>query len=149
MNLELRPRRLRLVCGVLAPLVVAAFGALALLLPHGSADGQVFRASDQVAFFAIGLLLAAGVLALTRVRVRADGRGIWVRNVLGERFFPWAVVTSVDLPPGAPWAQLELHDDDTVGLLAIQTNDGESAVEGVLALRALLREASAAQGDPP
>jgi hypothetical protein len=42
---------------------------------------------------------------------------------------------------GASWAQLELHDDETVPLLAVQSNDGEAAVEAVLALRALLEDA--------
>lgn len=140
MTVEVTPRRLTLVCRVVAPVVVVSFGVLAVLLPQGSTDGQVFGLGDQIAFFAIGALLATAVLAFTRSRVRADGRGIWVRNLFGERYFPWGVVRSIDLPDGAPWAQLELHDDDTVGLLAIQSNDGDSAVEAVLALRALLRE---------
>ena len=46
---------------------------------------------------------------------------------------------SVRLDDGAPWASLELQDDETVQLLAVQSNDGDRAVEAVLALRALLR----------
>lgn len=136
---EVRPERLVRICRVLAAVVVVAFGVLALLLPRGSSGDQRFGVGDQVAFFVIGLLLAAGVLALTRARVRADDTGVWVRNVLGERYFPWGVVVGVELPAGAPWAQLELHDDETVALLGIQTSDGERAVEAVLALRGLAR----------
>ena len=51
------------------------------------------------------------------------------------------VVVSVDLPRGASWAQLELHDDETVALLALQANDGAATIDSVLALRKLLQTA--------
>ena len=140
MKVDHTPRRLRRICLVLAVVVLVVFGVLALLLPRGTADGQTFGAADQLSFFGIGALLAAGVLVLTRFRVRADERGIWVRNALGERYFPWAVVVSVDLPDGGTWAQLELHDDETVALLALQTSDGDVAIDALIALRRLLRE---------
>lgn len=141
MSVESRPRRLTTVCRAVAVVVVVVFAVLAVLLPQETSGAQHFGVGDQIAFFGIGVLLAAGVLAFTRPRVRADEGGIWVRNVLGDRYFPWGVVASVDLRDGAPWAQLELHDDDTVGLLGIQSNDGDTAVDIVLALR-LLRQAS-------
>jgi hypothetical protein len=135
-SVDHRPRRLRLVAWVLAVVVVVVFGSIALLLKTGE---EVFGRTDQVAFFLIGLLIAAGVLAFTRFRVRADERGIWVRNALGERYFPWEVVVGLDLPAGATWAQLELHDDETVAVLAIQTSDGDDAVDALIALRRLLK----------
>ncbi len=141
MNLEVVPRRLTRVCWGVAVFVLAAFGVLAVLLPRGGAGGQTFGPADQIAFFGLGVLLAGTVLAFTRFRVRADQRGIWVRNVLGERFFPWELVVRVDLPDGASWAQLELHDDETVALLGIQAGDGDTAVDAVLALRQLLQTA--------
>jgi hypothetical protein len=141
MSVEVRPRRLTLVCRGVAAVVLIVFAVLAVLLPEGSTGGQTFGIGDQIAFFCIGLLLALGVLVFTRARVRADEHGIWVRNALGDRFFPWGVVVSVDLPDGAPWAQLELHDDETVAVLAIQSNDGDHAVDAVLALRKLLNTA--------
>lgn len=139
-----RPRRLRRICQVVAGVVVVVFGVVTLLLPRGDQAVEAFGPADQAAFFCIGLLIAAGVLVLTRFRVRADETGVWVRNSLGERYFPWPVVVGVDLPEGATWAQLELHDDETVALLAVQTSDGEQAVDTVLALRRLLREARSA-----
>jgi hypothetical protein len=139
-TVDYAPRRLRRICQVLAVLVVGVFGVLALLLPEGTSQGQSFGVADQVSFFGIGLLLAVGVLVFTRFRVRADERGIWVRNALGERFFPWALVVAVDLPDGATWAQLELHDDETVALLALQTSDGDVAIDALIVLRRLLRE---------
>lgn len=141
MTLDHVPRRLRRICQVLAVLVVLVFGLVALLLPRGEDAVEAFGPVDQLAFFGIGLLLAAGVLVLTRFRVRADDKGVWVRNTLGERYFPWGVVVGIHLPRGATWAQLELHDDETVALLAVQTSDGDRAVEVVLTLRRLLKQA--------
>lgn len=137
-QLVVRPRRLRTVCLVSAALVVLVFGVFALLLPAGESGSATFGPGDQIAFFVLGLLVAAVPLVFTRVRVTADERGLRVRNGLGERFFPWAVVVGVHLPEGAPWAQLVLQDDETVALLAVQANDGEHAVEAVLGLRRLL-----------
>ncbi len=134
----LQPRRLRWVCWAVAVLVVVAFSVLALVLPNGATERSPVRASDQVAFFLLGCLLAVVPLAFSRVRVRADERGVWTRNGLGERFLPWQVVVGVRLDEGASWATLELQDDETAALLAVQANDGERAVEGVLALRRLL-----------
>jgi hypothetical protein len=135
-SVDHRPRRLRQVAWALALLVVVVFGGVALLLKTGE---DVFGRTDQVAFFLIGLLIAAGVLTFTRFRVRGDEHGLWVRNALGERYFPWEVVVALDLPEGATWAQLELHDDETVAVLAIQTSDGDQAVDALIALRRLLK----------
>jgi hypothetical protein len=137
-SVDHRPGRLRHICLGLAVVVTVVFGALALLLP-AQGDDALYGPADQASFFLIGVLLAAGVLVFTRFRVRADERGIWVRNSLGERFFPWEVVVGIDLPNGATWAQLELHDDETVALLAVQTSDAD-AVDVVLALRRLLKD---------
>jgi hypothetical protein len=139
MTVDHAPRKLRRICSGLAAVVVVIFGAVALLLTRGEGDEQIFGPADQVAFFGIGLLIAAGVLVLTRFRVRADETGIWVRNSLGERYFPWGVVVAIHLPEGATWAQLELHDDETVALLALQVSDGDRAVDVLLALRRLLK----------
>jgi membrane protease YdiL (CAAX protease family) len=136
--LVLRPRRLVLVCWAVAVLVVVAFSVLAYVLPNGATAAAPVRRSDQVAFFLLGCLIAAVPVAFTRARVRADERGVWIRNGLGERFLPWQVVVAVRLDLGAPWATLELQDDESKALLAVQANDGERAVEAVLALRALL-----------
>ena len=140
MTVESVPRRLTIVCRLVAVLVLVAFGIITALLPGVSEDGTVFGLGDQIAFFGIGVLLAVAVLAFTRARVRADERGLWVRNVAGERYFPWGVVAAIELRDGAPWAQLVLQDDDTVALLAVQSNDGEAAVDVVLALRRLLKD---------
>lgn len=136
--LELRPHRLTTVCRGAAGAVLVVFGAIAVLLPKGSAGGKQFGPVDQGLFFLTGTLLALAVLALTRPRVTADAEGVRVRNVMGERAFPWAVVLDVQLPDGASWAQLELRDDQTVALLAVQANDGPLARTAVAQLQHLL-----------
>lgn len=136
--LVVRPRRLLLVCRVAAVVVLVTFAVLAVLLPRGSAGGQQFQVADQVAFFGIGVLLTWALLQFTRVRVEADEAGLRVRNYVGEKYVPWQVVAAVRLDESSPWASLDLHDDDTIALLAVQANDGARAVEAVLALRRLL-----------
>jgi len=124
---------------VLAFVVFAIFTVVATAL-HGTTDSGkgVFQTSDQIAMIGLGVLGALGILAFTRPRVRADERGIRVRNVVGGYDLPWEVVRSVQFRKGAPWASLELHDDDEVALMAVQAADKGQAVATVRALRALL-----------
>jgi Bacterial PH domain len=133
-----RPRRLLVVCRAAGAVLLAVFAVVAYLLPRGSAGGEQFGPADQVAFFLIGVLLSAVVLRFTRVRVIADQSGVRVRNYVGEKFVPWQVVAGVRMDDGSPWASLDLQDDDTVALLAVQANDGARAVDAVMALRDLL-----------
>lgn len=133
-----RPRRLTKVCWALAVFVVLVFAGLGWALRGGTPGEAQFQLADQIAMTLLGVLIAAAALLLTRPRVVADADGVRVRNVLGFRYFPWEVVAAVRFDEGASWASLDLQDDDTVGLLALQSNDGEAAVEGVLALRGLL-----------
>ena len=134
-----RPRKLVWVCRAAALGLVVVFGVVAVLLPSRQGEGDAaFGVGDQIAFFCIGLLLAWAALQFTRARVVADESGIRIRNYVGEKALPWQVVAAVRMDDGAPWASLDLHDDDTVALLAVQANDGARAVEAVLALRRLL-----------
>lgn len=136
-RLVVKPVRLVRVCRVMAALLVVVFTVVAVSLRKGG-GADVFGLADQVAMVLMGVLAAAAVLSLTRARVEADVAGIRYRNVLGERALPWQVVREVRLDEGSPWARLDLQDDDTVALLAVQANDKERAVRAVLALRALL-----------
>lgn len=133
--LVVRPRRLRRVCHATAAVVALVFAALALVLPRGSSGGQPFGIVDQVLFFLTGLLLASPVVAFTRFRVRADDTGVWVRNAWADRYYPWGVVAGVAMGPNAPWAELVLHDDERVALLAVQAHDGPHAERALAALR--------------
>ena len=135
-----RPVRLTRVCWGVVALVMVVFTVVAIALGGGPEGDAQFRLPDQIAMVLLGALLSCGVLALTRSRVVADEEGVRVRNVLNERHFPWQVVRAVRMDDGAPWASLDLQDDDTVALLGIQSNDGERAVDAVLTLRRLLAD---------
>lgn len=134
-----RPRRLARVCWALAAFVLVLFGVVAVALGRGTDGDAAFRLPDQLAMFGLGLIIAVCLVGFTRARVEADAGEIRIRNLVGERVLPWQVVREVVLDEGSPWASLDLHDDDTVALLAVQANDGERAVRAVLELRALLR----------
>jgi gas vesicle protein len=133
-----RPRTLARICWAVAVLVVVVFAVVGRALRGGPPGAAQFQLADQVAMTLLGVVIGAAALLLTRPRVVADAAGVRVRNVLGDSFFPWGVVAAVRFDDGASWASLELHDDDTVALLAVQSNDGEQAVDTVLALRRLL-----------
>ena len=133
-----RPRRLTKVCWLLAAVVTVVFGVLAVALGRGPEGDAQFRLADQIAFFVLGLIVAGVTLLFTRSRVEASADGVHVRNPFGTKDVPWQVVRAVRLDDGAPWAVLELHDDETVSMLAVQSNDGDDAVDVVLELRALL-----------
>lgn len=135
-----RPVLLTRVCWGVAALVMVVFIGIAVLLGGGPEGDAQFRLADQIAMVALGAMFATGVLAFTRARVIGDATGVRIRNVLGDKLIPWQVVRAVRLDEGASWASLELQDDDTVALLGIQSNDGDRAVEAVLALRRLLAE---------
>lgn len=136
--IRLRPRRIRLVCWTSAALLLIVFSLVATSLSGPTGDGYgTFQRGDQIAMVGLGVFGALGFLLFTRPRVEADARGVRVRNVLGSYDLPWEVVRGVRFDRGAPWASLELHDDDLVPMVALQAADKELAVDGVRALRRL------------
>lgn len=140
--LRLRPRRLRVMCWILAPALVLVFTALGLALHGATGEGvATFQRGDSFAMIGLGVLGAVVILLFTRVKVEADADGVRVRNVLGSYDLPWDVVRAVRFDRGSPWASLELHDDELVPMIALQAVDKDSAVAGVRALRALLEAA--------
>ncbi|MDQ4037532.1 MAG: PH domain-containing protein [Actinomycetota bacterium] len=136
--LTIRPRRLRIMAWVLAVAIVVAMVVVGLLLKQSSTGAVTFRTSDQVAMIGLGLIIAGGVLIMARPYVRADANGLVVRNFGGPKHIPWQVVRTVRFSGAAPWATLELQDDDALTLLAIQAVDGESAAAATDDLRRLL-----------
>lgn len=86
----------------------------------------------------LGLLAGSAWLALVRSRVVAEKDRLVVVNGYKRRDFEWAEVISVNLPPGAPWATLDLADGTTVSAMGIQGSDGARAKTAVRHLRALL-----------
>ncbi len=93
----------------------------------------------------IGLLYAAAGYALARSRVVASDGSLLVVNGYKRREFEWAEIISIHLPPGAPWATLDLADGTTIAAMAFQGSDGRRARDGVRAVRALIdRDATGA-----
>ena len=86
----------------------------------------------------IGLLYAVAGYALARSRVVASESGVVVVNGYKRHDYEWAEVLSIHLPPGAPWATIDLADGTTASLLAIQGSDGDRARAAVRALRSLI-----------
>jgi Bacterial PH domain len=131
---EARPRKARWVAVAAAVLLVAVFTVVAALLRRTS-TGVYFRLSDQVAMVVLGLLLAGAALLFARPRVRADADGVEVRNLIATRTVPWELVLRISFPDGAPWARIELPDDEYIAVMAIQSADGRKAVRDIRALR--------------
>lgn len=135
---DARPRKVRVVAWIAAAAILAVFAAIATALTGSTGEGPaVFRTGDQAAMIGLGVFGALGALAFARPRVRADRSGIWVRNVFGSYELPWSAVRAVRFEAGHPWVQLELVDDDTLSVLAIQATDKEYALAAVRGLRAL------------
>lgn len=136
--LRVRPRRIRVICGVAAAAVLAVFTAVGTALRGSTGEGPgVFRPGDQLAMIGLGVLAALAILAFTRPRVEADERGIRIRNLVAAYDLPWEVVRAVRFDRGSPWASLELRDDDVVQVMAVQVIDKEYALEAVRGLRRL------------
>ncbi|MGN9779510.1 PH domain-containing protein [Micromonospora sp. H33] len=137
-SIRIRPRRIRLVCWASAAALVVVFTLLATSLTGPTGNGYgTFQRGDQLAMIGLGVFGALGFLLFTRPMVEADARRVRVRNVIGSYELPWEVVRGVRFDRGAPWASLELHDDDLLPMVALQAADKELAVEGVRALRRL------------
>ncbi|WP_263248543.1 PH domain-containing protein [Saccharopolyspora rosea] len=139
-DVEVRPRKVRKVVIPVAIVLVVVF-ALAGTLLRNTPTGAFFRVSDQISMGVLGLLLACGVLLLARPRLRADADGIEVRNIIGTHRYPWSLVEAVSFPDGAPWARLELPEDEYVPIMAIQATDGDHAVLAMRRLREVRRHA--------
>ena len=139
-TVTIRPRKVRRVAFVVAPVVIVFFAVLGTLLTGstGAEDGGVFQPSDQIAMVVLGVFIAAGVLLIARPRVVADEDHVKIQNILGGSDLPWGVVRAVRFDRGNPWLTLELENDDVVAVMAIQATDKEHAVAGARALRGML-----------
>lgn len=133
----------------LGPRVVGVVLTLALTAVSVSAAIS-FGAETRAKFtiFQRGTLVFFALLALTlmyaliRSRVQARREGLLVVNGYRRREIAWAEVVAVRLPPGAPWATLDLADGTTVAVMGIQGSDGERARRAVRQLRRLSTDLS-------
>ncbi len=143
------PRRMRLLCAVLALVVVAVMAFVAAELKETTNTVVTYRTSDQIAMLGLGLVLGAGILFLGRSRVDADAAGVRVRNVVVHHELPWSAVRAVRFERTSSWASLLLENGEEIALLAVQAVDKERAVRAVEGLRALRDQARANDPVPP
>ena len=111
-----------------------------MLLPH-TTDGVNFDAADQVGIAGSGILVAIGILSLTRPRLHADADGVDVKAFFGGwRHIDWDLIVAVEFPPKVRFARLVLPGEELIVLLAVQRADAERSVEVMQGLRALFAE---------
>jgi hypothetical protein len=119
-----------LVVGLLVVCVTAWFA-----FPPETRDA--FTLFQRITMAAITLGVLACVHALTRSRVEATADRLVVVNGYRRRDLDWAQVVAVRLPPGAPWARLDLTDGSEISAMGIQGSDGARARLAVRELRRL------------
>ena len=88
-----------------------------------------------------GMFYGAGY-ALARSRVVATADRLVVVNGYHRHEYEWAEVVAISLPPGAPWAVLDLADGTSASAMGIQGSDGTRARTQVRELRAVLARAT-------
>ncbi len=122
----------------------AAFGAGLLIICLFAWIGLPDEVRDEFGFLQRvtlvllgGLAFAAG-FALVRSRAVASETGLTVVNGYRRHEFEWAELVAVHMPPGAPWAVLDLADGTTCSVMAIQGSDGGRARQALAELRQLL-----------
>ena len=127
----------------------AFFGGLLLFVclvawfgfdPETRARFSVFQRGTLVV---LGLVAFAAGFALVRSRVVAETSRLVVVNGYRRREYEWAEIIAVHLPPGAPWAVLDLADGTSAPAMGIQGSDGSRARSAVRELRSVIAASSA------
>lgn len=136
-ELEIRSKRLKVLAWVVVAVVMAVhifMGAVVDIAYTGASITPI----DKWAFVGVGVIVSVlGYLAFTRPRVRANTDGVEVRNIVGTRFYPWAVIYGLSFPQGSRMARLELPEFEYVPLWAVQAADGAGVVKAVADFREL------------
>lgn len=135
--LQVRPRRMVWIAGAAAFVTLATAVVVGVLLKASGDAGINFRTFDQVGIIGVGALMAAAMMTAALPRLRVYESGVAVRNIAGEKFYPWPLVQRITFPAGSPWAQLLLPDDEATPVLAVQAMDRGRAVRAMNELREL------------
>ncbi|MCI4676113.1 PH domain-containing protein [Candidatus Mycolicibacterium alkanivorans] len=136
-DVVLRPR-LTPIFACVSAFVLATAGIVVGFLLNLRYTGAIIQPADQVAVATLGVIIAAAILLLALPRVRVGPAGIAVRNVVLERLVPWNEVVDVSFPEGSRWARVDIADHEYIPVLAIQSVDGERAIEAMDTLRSLM-----------
>ncbi len=132
-----RPRRGRAVAIAMGIIVLVVFIGVAVLIP-GPAAGGSWAPLDRLLLVGVGLAIAALMWRYARIRAVPSAEGIQVCNLIVTRRLAWADIGSVRFPDGDPWVTLDLIDEDTVAVMAIQRADGELAQQEAQRLATLM-----------
>ncbi len=97
-----------------------------------------FTTLQRATVIGLGMMAFGAGFALARSRVVAETDRLVVVNGYKHRELAWAEVVAVHLPPGAPWAVLDLADGTSAPAMGIQGSDGARARTAVRQLRAVL-----------
>ena len=111
-------------------------------ITFGEETRDKFTVFQRLTVVFLGLLVVAVMYALLRSRAEAHRERLVVVNGYKRREYAWAEIVAVHLPPGAPWATLDLSDGTTVPVMGIQGSDGLRARRAVRDLRSLLEASS-------
>lgn len=111
-------------------------------ITFGAETRAKFTVFQRGTVLALGLLVVVVLYALLRSRAEAYADRLVVVNGYKRREFDWAEIVAVHLPPGAPWATLDLADGTSVSVMGIQGSDGLRARRAVRDLRTLLEASS-------
>ena len=131
-----RPLGVRLAGGALGGgLLILCVGAWLAFPPEIQATFTPFQ---RVTAIGLGLMAFAAWFALVRSRVVATEQKLVVVNGYKRREFDWAQVVAIGMPPGAPWATLDLDDGTTCPVMGIQSSDGGRARLALRQVRALI-----------
>ena len=136
-KLEVTSRRMKLYAFLAAGVTLAIHIFLAIVVAVGN-TGTAVTVIDQWGYFLVGVLFATVIfIGLHRPRVRANEDGVDVRNFIGSRFYPWAVIYGLSFPETARVARLELPEFEYVPMWAFLAADGADCVTAVEKFREL------------
>ena len=146
-DFEHRPRRLRVAVIVLAVVIVLVHIAWAFVLVRGD-TGVTVGVADQLAFVVVGFIFAGVLLTLLRIRVRIGEAGVEIRGPLRSRVWDWEDIVGITFPRSSTWPRLELPAYEHVGIWAVQTVDGQDAVQAMGRIRETIRRYKPSAADP-
>ncbi|WP_239103246.1 PH domain-containing protein [Microbispora corallina] len=129
-----RPRRAPIIAYGLAAVMIGGSVLLAVVLP------PMFGVPDRIGIVVFGLLVAALLHLLGRLRVSADERGVTVVNPLRVHHYEWPELLDVTMVEGDPWPKLDLANGLSLGAMGIQSTERERSRRAVSELSALIRE---------
>lgn len=133
---QFRPLGVRLAGWFFGGLFVVVCAAMWIGL--GAELRAKFAVRQELTLLALAIGLLVCLHALMRCRVDATADGLRIVNGYKSRSVAWSQVVEVHLPPGAPWATLDLVDGTTVSAMGIQGSDGQRSRRQVQELRALV-----------